>query len=79
METIEWDACVSPLVQSGPIVPLVAAIVEYARKQALFYPLADKPDYDAVQYQGSSVLRERADFRNSRLFNGTLLLFEPCC
>ncbi|KAJ7221940.1 hypothetical protein C8J57DRAFT_1593700 [Mycena rebaudengoi] len=69
METIEWDARLSPLVQSGPIVPLVAAIVEYAHKQALFYPLADKPDHDAVQYQGSSVLRERADFRNSRIFN----------
>ncbi|KAJ7221929.1 hypothetical protein C8J57DRAFT_1593667, partial [Mycena rebaudengoi] len=69
METTKWDARLSPLVQSGPIAPLVAAIVEYARKQALFYPLADKPDYDVVQYQGSSVLRERADFRNSRLFN----------
>jgi hypothetical protein len=77
METIEWDEHLSPLVQSGPIVALVDTIADYARKQALFYPLGDNPTYDTVQYAGSSELRERADFRNSRLFNGSLLFAHP--
>ncbi|KAF8166619.1 hypothetical protein K438DRAFT_1857045 [Mycena galopus ATCC 62051] len=65
METIGWDESLSVLVQCGRFVPLVNSILDYAKKQALFY--ASDPQPDPAAYKGQISLWERADLRVSRL------------
>ncbi|KAF7345357.1 hypothetical protein MVEN_01553600 [Mycena venus] len=64
METIEWDESLSAVVQCGRFVPLVNTILDYARKQVLFYP-SDKETVTA-EYHGELCLWERADVRVAR-------------
>ncbi|KAJ7483151.1 hypothetical protein FB451DRAFT_1084291 [Mycena latifolia] len=64
-EAVDWHPSLTPLVQSGRFIPLVDAIVGYARGQATFYPSTSCKF--SVAYKGDTVLRERAEFRTSRL------------
>ncbi|KAJ7497959.1 hypothetical protein B0H11DRAFT_827261 [Mycena galericulata] len=66
MEAVGWNTSLSPLIQSGRFVPLVNAIVDYARRQAIFYPSAQACNF-SVAYKGDPALRQRAEFRTSRL------------
>ncbi|KAJ7483159.1 hypothetical protein FB451DRAFT_1028934 [Mycena latifolia] len=66
METIQWLDILPPLTQCGGFVPLANAIVSYARKQATFRA----PRHQSIvmpNYEGERNLRERAEFRTSRL------------
>ncbi|KAJ6580988.1 hypothetical protein B0H19DRAFT_1113174 [Mycena capillaripes] len=63
METVGWHGSLSVLVQCGRFVPLVNAIVDYARKQSLFCP--SHQTFTAA-YKGKTSLWERADARVSR-------------
>ncbi|KAJ7035584.1 hypothetical protein C8F04DRAFT_1000632 [Mycena alexandri] len=65
METIEWHEFLPILVQCGRFVPLVNAIVDYARKQAMFHSSA--PTCITAAYRGKIGLWDRADVRVSRL------------
>ncbi|KAJ6485650.1 hypothetical protein C8R45DRAFT_278518 [Mycena sanguinolenta] len=64
METIEWHEHLSALVQCGRFVPLVNAILDYAKKQALFHASTQQA---IPRYEGKICLWERADVRASRL------------
>ncbi|KAJ6561052.1 hypothetical protein DFH09DRAFT_921131 [Mycena vulgaris] len=72
MEAVGWHPSLSPLVQSGGFVPLVDAIVDYARQQAVFHPSTDGRDFN-VAYKGDKGLRDRAEFRTCRLFSSVSL------
>ncbi|KAJ7708796.1 hypothetical protein B0H17DRAFT_365601 [Mycena rosella] len=65
METVHWQGSLSPVVQCGRFVPLVDAIIDYARKQALFY--APEHQNITAAYRGESTLWKRAEYRVSRL------------
>ncbi|KAJ6561124.1 hypothetical protein DFH09DRAFT_503515 [Mycena vulgaris] len=68
METIKWVEFLSPVAQCGGFAPLVDAIVDYARKQDVFHtPQAGSQSIITAEYKGKSRLRERAEFRLSRL------------
>ncbi|KAJ7483148.1 hypothetical protein FB451DRAFT_100343 [Mycena latifolia] len=68
METIRWNDELLPFIQCGQFVPLVDDIVEYARKQTVFYTARPQ----LVTYEGDVNLRERAEFRTSRLVSNEL-------
>ncbi|KAJ7272609.1 hypothetical protein B0H12DRAFT_1007977 [Mycena haematopus] len=65
METVNWHESLSILVQCGRFVPLVNAILDYARKQALFH--TSGPQSVTAVYKGKLTLWERADVRLARL------------
>ncbi|KAF8526784.1 hypothetical protein JB92DRAFT_2869478 [Gautieria morchelliformis] len=67
MEEVTWNCNLSPLSQSEMFAPLVEAIVDHGKKQALFDATATSP---TVEYNGNVPLRERAEYRNSRLIPG---------
>ncbi|KAJ7623634.1 hypothetical protein FB45DRAFT_1089387 [Roridomyces roridus] len=67
-ETVGWHSCLSPLVQAGRIVDLVNAIVDYARRQAIFYPSV-KLDNLKIIFKGDLFLRERAECRTPSVLN----------
>ncbi|KAJ6561074.1 hypothetical protein DFH09DRAFT_1035925 [Mycena vulgaris] len=66
MEKIKWREFLPPLTQCGQFLPLVNAIVDYARKQALFHAPAHQSIITAA-YRGKSCLWNRAEYRLSRL------------
>ncbi|KAF8586884.1 hypothetical protein K439DRAFT_1552162 [Ramaria rubella] len=63
METVHWHPILSPLSQHELFVPVVKAILDHGNDQALFQLNTGTP----FKYEGKSVLRRRAQFRNSRL------------
>ncbi|KAJ6485682.1 hypothetical protein C8R45DRAFT_997491 [Mycena sanguinolenta] len=65
METIDWHGNLSVLVQCGRFLPLVKAILDYAKQQALFH--ASDPRSVTAAYKGKIGLWERADVRLARL------------
>ncbi|KAJ7708800.1 hypothetical protein B0H17DRAFT_1124601 [Mycena rosella] len=66
METVGWHESLSPIVQCGRFVPLVDAIVNYVRKQAVFDPPERETTITAA-YRGSLSSWMRAECRLSRL------------
>ncbi|KAF8464761.1 hypothetical protein JB92DRAFT_3064074 [Gautieria morchelliformis] len=68
MEEVTWSCNLSPLSQSEMFAPLVEAIVDHGKNQALFDATATSP---TVEYKGDVPLRERAEYRNSRLIPGS--------
>ncbi|KAJ7614686.1 hypothetical protein DFH06DRAFT_1367976 [Mycena polygramma] len=68
MESIKWHESLPVLMQCGRFVPLVDAIVDYAKKQALFYP--SDHQVSAAAYRGTMSLWQRADSRISRFVTG---------
>ncbi|KAJ6485692.1 hypothetical protein C8R45DRAFT_997523 [Mycena sanguinolenta] len=65
METVDWHGNLSVLVQCGRFLPLVNAILDYARQQTLFH--ASDPQSVTAAYKGKIGLWERADVRLARL------------
>ncbi|KAJ7089853.1 hypothetical protein B0H15DRAFT_839505, partial [Mycena belliarum] len=63
MERIEWRNFLVPPIQCGRFVSLVNAVLDYARKQALFH----RQTICTARYQGESSLWERAEYRVARL------------
>ncbi|KAJ6458153.1 hypothetical protein C8R47DRAFT_995335 [Mycena vitilis] len=78
MESIKWHKSLPVLMQCGRFVPLVDAIVDYAKKQALFYP--SDHQVSAAAYRGTMSLWQRADSRISRFVagNGQLIVWLSC-
>ncbi|KAF7371022.1 hypothetical protein MSAN_00736400 [Mycena sanguinolenta] len=66
METVDWHGNLSVLVQSGRFLPLVNAILDYAKQQVLFHA-SDQPQSVTAAYKGKISLWERADVRLARL------------
>lgn len=64
MEQVDWDQTLSPLSQSELFAPLVESIFSFRNNQALFQPASAKL---ITEYKGDSALRERSEYRNSRL------------
>jgi hypothetical protein len=68
VETVTWDSALSPLSQVVPYTSLVGAIVDHGKKQELFHPRQTL----RIDEKGTLVLRERAEFRNTRLMASDL-------